>query len=49
MDESINVRDLLFRLREGDVAVFATLVEMYEPMMHRAVQNFFSGGIFPLN
>ena len=42
MDESINVRDLLFRLREGDVAVFATLVEMYEPMMHRAVQNFFS-------
>ena len=42
MDESVNVHELLLRLREGDVAVFATLVERYEPMMHRAVQNFFS-------
>ncbi|MBQ7406832.1 MAG: hypothetical protein IKA53_02820 [Clostridia bacterium] len=42
MDESVNVHELLSRLREGDVAVFATLVERYEPMMYRAVQNFFS-------
>ena len=41
MDESVNVRALLLRLREGDVAVFATLVEQYEPMMRRAVCNFF--------
>ncbi len=42
MEESINVRDALVRLREGDVSVFASLVEQYEPMMRRAVQNFFS-------
>ena len=42
MDESVNVRTVLLRLREGDVSVFASLVEQYEPMMRRAVQNFFS-------
>ena len=41
MDESVNVREMLMRLRDGDVAVFASLVEQYEPMMRRAVGNFF--------
>lgn len=42
MDESMNISDALFRLREGDVSVFPALVEQYTPMMRRCVQSFFS-------
>lgn len=42
MEELKDIRELLLRLRTGDVSDFSRLVEQYSPMMRRCVRNFFS-------